>query len=119
MAFLVLIHTRGETAIGTQKSKLFRRPAAQNQWGRHTKFQGHGRGGVKTGKKKSAERSNETTRKKKKNPHNRQKRNRLCGWTVYQKHKNIDWAFRVFRVKLVNSEIPKIHRIPKQYFDRK
>ena len=46
------------------------------------------------------------------NPHNRQKKNRLCGWTVYYKHKNIDWAFRVFRVKLVKVKYPKYPEYP-------
>ena len=50
--------------------------------------------------------------KEKENPHNRQKRNRLCGWTVYQKHKNTDWAFRVFRVKLVKVKFPKYPEYP-------
>ena len=48
----------------------------------------------------------------KSNPHNRQKRNRLCGWIVYSKHKNIDWAFRVFRVKLVKVTFPKYPKYP-------
>ena len=43
-------------------------------------------------KKKSPQKEVMKVQKEKENPHNRQKRNRLCGWNVYQKHKNIDWS---------------------------
>ena len=57
---------------------------------------GHGECGLRTRRRMSAKSPWEGSRidiPKNTNPHNRKKKNRLCGLFIYREYKNIEWVF--------------------------